>query len=122
MPRSLNRREFIRLAGLIAASTGVAGCASVYDRLAPAPGSWTPWPIAGSSTFSHLNRMTYGPRSEERAAADDAGIEAWIEEQLAPESLDDPAPTSGFAVSLHSTCHPTCWRISVTESSTMSID
>ena len=91
MPRSLNRREFIRLAGLIAASTGVAGCASVYDRLAPAPGSWTPWPIAGSSTFSHLNRMTYGPRSEERAAADDAGIEAWIEEQLAPESLDDPS-------------------------------
>jgi uncharacterized protein (DUF1800 family) len=36
-----------------------------------------------------LNRLTFGPRVEERARFLEIGLQAWIEEQLAHESLDD---------------------------------
>lgn len=89
MSPSLNRREFLRLAAWLAAGTGVAGCASVYDRLASEPDQLSPWPTAGTSAFLRLSRMTFGPRTGERARAEEIGIRAWIEEQLSPEDLDD---------------------------------
>jgi uncharacterized protein (DUF1800 family) len=36
-----------------------------------------------------LNRLTFGPRVEERARFQQVGLAAWIEEQLAFESIDD---------------------------------
>ena len=39
--------------------------------------------------FQALNRMTFGPRAEERLRAAQIGLAPWVEEQLAPASLDD---------------------------------
>jgi len=89
MSGRLNRREFLRLAALLAAGGSVAGCASVYERLAPEPERLTSWPVAEPSGFLQLNRVTFGPRTEERARTKEIGIQAWIEEQLSPESIDD---------------------------------
>jgi uncharacterized protein (DUF1800 family) len=42
---------------------------------------------------AQMQRMTYGPRLDELARAAQDGLPAWIEEQLNPESIDDPAVT-----------------------------
>jgi hypothetical protein len=91
MSATLTRREFIRMAAFMAAGGSLAGCASVYDRLAPDPGLSKAWPDSDPTTFLRLNRMTFGPRAEERDRAEDIGLEAWIEEQLAPDGIDDIA-------------------------------
>ena len=41
------------------------------------------------SDFLALNRLTFGPRVEERARFQEIGLQAWIEEQLAFESIND---------------------------------
>ncbi len=89
MARGLNRREFIRLAGLLAAGSGVAGCASVYNRLAPDIIASASWPGSNPAAFAQLNRVTFGPNTQERGRVEEIGIQAWIEEQLAPEGMDD---------------------------------
>lgn len=84
---SLARREFLRLAGLAAAGVGAAACSPLYRRLAGSP-AIAAWPEPGGA-FQALSRLTFGPRPEERARVAEIGLEAWIEEQLAPERLDD---------------------------------
>jgi uncharacterized protein (DUF1800 family) len=36
-----------------------------------------------------LSRLTFGPRADERARVAEIGLDSWIEEQLAPQSLAD---------------------------------
>src|SRR5579859_4609216 len=87
----LTRRDFLRLAGLVSASAVVAACAPAYDRLGgPAEPSLTgPYPLSDTVTFAVLNRLTYGPRLAERERAAEIGLADWIEEQLAPEKIDN---------------------------------
>lgn len=83
---TLSRREFLRLAGLVAAGVTAAACAPVYNRLANDP----PQPAGAPDTyFGALNRLTFGPRLSDRAHAAEIGLAAWIEEQLAPEAIDN---------------------------------
>ena len=50
--------------------------------------------IEGDARVAHaLNRLTYGVRQEEFATAKKIGVEAWIDQQLHPERIDDSAVT-----------------------------
>jgi uncharacterized protein (DUF1800 family) len=85
----IERREFLRLAGLVAAGVGAASCSPLYNELSqlPAPvGTWSNVPL---TVFNALRRMTYGPTTEELQEAVSIGVQGWIEQQLAPRDLDD---------------------------------
>lgn len=89
----MNRRDFLRLAGLVAAGASVSACAPIANRLAGAPAAL---PMVGGLSkpganrhFAALNRLTYGPRIEERRRAAEIGLGGWIEEQLAYEGVVD---------------------------------
>src|SRR6185436_1372811 len=88
---TFSRREFLRLAGLVAAGATVSACTSVYDKIAGDPKPLTRWPEATGNNFRLLSRLTFGPRAEERQRVAEIGAPAWIEEQLAYESLPDHA-------------------------------
>ncbi len=83
----LSRRDFLKLTGLIAASTALASCAPADRLLAPLAN--VAWPALTPADFLALNRLTFGPNAEERARFAQIGLASWIEEQLAPESIDD---------------------------------
>jgi uncharacterized protein (DUF1800 family) len=92
-----DRRQFLRLAGLAALGATSAGCEQAA-RLAPlfgrgsasSPGievwSGTPEERAAARL---LNRIAYGPRPGDVARVAAAGVRAYVEEQLAPESISD---------------------------------
>ena len=85
---TLSRRDFLKLASLVTASAGLSSCAPVYRKLAgdlPAV-PWTPWE---ARDFMTLNRLTFGPRVEERTRFMEIGLQAWVEEQLGFESISD---------------------------------
>jgi uncharacterized protein (DUF1800 family) len=88
---TLSRREFLRLAGLVAAGAAASACAPIYQRLAnDVSQSDLPQPANAPNTyFGALNRLTFGPRPGDRARAAEIGLNGWIEEQLAPESIDE---------------------------------
>jgi uncharacterized protein (DUF1800 family) len=84
----LSRRDFLKLASLVTASAALASCVPVYRKLAgdlPA----VPWTPLEARDFMTLNRLTFSPGVEERARFQQVGLEAWIEEQLDFESIDD---------------------------------
>ena len=85
---TLSRRDFLKLGALVTASAALSSCAPVYRRLAgelPA----VPWTPLDAQDFLALNRLTFGPRVEERAHFAEIGLQAYIEEQLAFDSLND---------------------------------
>src|SRR5690242_12312204 len=86
---TFSRREFLRLAGLVAAGATVSACTSVYDKIAGDPKPLTGWPEVTSDDFRILSRLTFGPRVEERQRIAEIGAQAWIEEQLSYESIPD---------------------------------
>ncbi len=95
---TISRRDFLKFASLVAGSAALSACeglvngASAYETLArsvdPA-GSFGTGPGLRSSEFALLNRLTFGPTLEEQARVSEIGIQAWIEEQLAYESIGD---------------------------------
>ncbi|MCH7663838.1 MAG: DUF1800 family protein [Chloroflexi bacterium] len=86
----LSRREFIRLAGLVAAGATAAACSPAYRRLAREPQAVQSWPSAIiNEQFLALNRLTFGARVEEWSMAAEIGLKAWIEDQLSPGSIQD---------------------------------
>ncbi|MEW5869000.1 MAG: DUF1800 domain-containing protein [Chloroflexota bacterium] len=90
---NLTRREFLRLAGLLGAGAALSACSPIYAQLSrqtqPFAG-WEPTKLEpGNAHFGILNRLTFGPRPEERLHAAQIGLPAWIEEQLAPHSIED---------------------------------
>lgn len=86
---TLSRRDFLKLSGLIASSAALASCAPANRLLAPLAN--LPWPNLDPGSFLALNRLTYGPRPEERLRLLEIGLANWIEEQLSPESIEDRA-------------------------------
>ncbi len=89
--RPISRRDFLHLAGLVAASAAAAGCAPLYARLGgqPEPPLAVPFGATDQVGFGLLNRLTFGPRMAERQHLAEIGPAAWIEEQLRPETIDD---------------------------------
>jgi uncharacterized protein (DUF1800 family) len=85
---TIYRRDFLKFASLVTASAALSSCAPIYRRLAgdlPA----VPWTGMSASDFLFLNRLTFGPRVEERARFQEIGRQAYIEEQLDFESIND---------------------------------
>jgi len=95
---SLPRRSFLRLTGTLTLGSALTGCLA-HGRLqtrgfamltAPEPLGEIP-PSLPEREWNVLRRLTYGPTLEERRHMSEIGAAAWIEEQLAPESLSDEA-------------------------------
>ena len=84
----LSRRDFLKLTTLVTASAALASCAPVYRGLAGDLPT-VPWTPLDARDFMALNRLTFGPRVEERARFVEIGLQAYVEEQLAYESIDD---------------------------------
>src|SRR5258708_22465176 len=85
----LSRRDFLKLGALVAGSAALASCnPTIFQRLARKP-SLSAWEPLSAADFLALNRLSFGPRSDERACFAQIGLRAWVEQQLAPESIDD---------------------------------
>ncbi|MEP6896283.1 MAG: DUF1800 domain-containing protein, partial [Chloroflexota bacterium] len=82
--------DFLKLGALVTASAALAACAPAYAyrRLAGDLSS-VPWAAMSAQDFLALNRLTFGPRVEERTHFSEIGLQAYIEEQLAFESIND---------------------------------
>ncbi|MDO9302015.1 MAG: DUF1800 family protein [Anaerolineales bacterium] len=84
----LSRRDFLKIASLVTASAALSSCAPAYRRLAGDLPT-VPWTALNASDFLALNRLTFGARVEERARFAEIGLQAYIEEQLDFESIND---------------------------------
>jgi hypothetical protein len=79
-----SRRQFLKLTGGALAALAVA-----QPALAWMPTEQTS--TAADPILHLLNRITWGPRPEEAARANQIGYEAFLDEQLNPETIDDSA-------------------------------
>jgi len=84
----ISRRDFLKLSTLVVTSAALSSCAPVYRRLAGTL-PVLPWTPLDTQDFLALNRLTFGPRVEERARFQEIGLRAWVEEQLAFGSISD---------------------------------
>lgn len=89
---SLSRRQFLTLSGIATASAALASCAPVRSLIVGDQAQATNFPPTNNSDWRALSRLTFAPRADELARVAEIGIHAWIEEQLAPATIDD-----GFA-------------------------
>jgi len=93
----LSRREFLRISGLSGTLAALAAC----NPLGSSPKNFTSLPTGSAPTPSALpvhdeadlilhtlRRSTFGPTAHELSDARQLGLEGWIEQQLAPASLD----------------------------------
>src|SRR5688572_1550153 len=110
---TISRRDFLKASGLMAAWTALAACApntqtapssthaahgpTQTSTLQPLPDSTqaivpSAMPLPdGEALLQHtLRRFTFGPTPEMFAKARSLGLEAFIEEQLSPESIPEP--------------------------------
>jgi hypothetical protein len=85
----ISRRNFLKVAALFSGSLAISGCAPLYNRLAGDPPTPPQGDLGDDAGFQMLNRLTFGPRAEERRHLADIGLPAWIEEQLAPAAIED---------------------------------
>ena len=85
---TLSRRDFLKLASLVTASAALSSCAPLYRKIAGDLPT-LPWTALSASDFLALNRITFGARVEERARFTEIGLQAYIEEQLNHESIND---------------------------------
>ena len=113
---TISRRDFLKASGLAAAWTALAACTPATQSV-PSPTQTaislpiptqipnptqaaipSPRPVLdGEKLILHtLRRMTFGPTPEMIDKAKQMGLEAFIEEQLFPESIPDPEIDSLF--------------------------
>ncbi|MDL1901353.1 DUF1800 domain-containing protein [Anaerolineae bacterium CFX9] len=83
-----SRRDFLKLAG--AALAGSALMTHWAQAVAAAQGS-SVYEGVPDPALHLLNRVTYAPRPEDVARIRQIGADAWLEAQLAPETIDDLA-------------------------------
>lgn len=85
----LSRRAFLRLTALTAGSAFLSACGPWAERITNLPGAIGAAEPVDPTLFAALSRLTYGPRPDELARAAEIGLAGWIEEQLAPDTLED---------------------------------
>jgi len=91
---TLTRRDLLKLAGLVTAVAGLSGCSSLGELLAAEPraraasGEF----VGSTEEYRRLARLSYGPTPAERARVAEIGLGAWLEEQLAYQSVSDRRP------------------------------
>ena len=83
-----NRRTFLKMTGTTLAGAALSGCQ--LNALGRPQFELDPRPLAlHSDAWRILNRVTFGPRSEEREQIAEIGPAAFIEAQLAPQSIGE---------------------------------
>ncbi|HYL99239.1 MAG TPA: DUF1800 family protein, partial [Blastocatellia bacterium] len=93
----ISRRNILRSMGAAGLSLPFAGCERVISRMAARFGEEIPKAVSiASSTeidphFHLLSRAAYGPWPGDLDRVRGLGAAAWVEEQLAPEKIDDTA-------------------------------
>jgi hypothetical protein len=86
---TLSRRDFLKLTGLVAASSAIASCQPAYQYIGGPVETLGSLPAQKPGDFLALSRMTFGPRFSERQLVSEISLAGWIEEQLAYETIDD---------------------------------
>lgn len=90
----ISRRNFLHAASALSAAT-VMGCGQAvrFAGVPQPPGLPGPFAVAAGAAvdpITHvLRRVTFGPRPGDHARVAEMGIDAYIEEQLHPERIDD---------------------------------
>ena len=97
MTRNLSRRDFLKSSGIFAAAMALSACQpsteDATERALPtldtAPDS-SPAPPTDEALLLHtLKRISFGVTPAMLAHAREIGLDAYIEEQLSPESHDN---------------------------------
>lgn len=83
---SVSRRNFLKMSSVAAVMAGVS--TSFVASLRSASASTQ---VSTSPVYHFLNRTSWGVRPEDFARANTIGVEAYLEEQLAPASIKDKA-------------------------------
>ncbi|HVE99025.1 MAG TPA: DUF1800 domain-containing protein [Mycobacteriales bacterium] len=84
-PALLSRRRVIQASGAVAVLAGGRAATA-----APAPGATTrSLPVSRDAALHVARRLTFGPTPALLDRIRDLGADAWIEEQLDPQSIDD---------------------------------
>src|SRR5947209_5828758 len=87
------RRDCLKMGGLAAAAVAVSGCSGLTRELSqPAPAErWGPGGDgrAEPAVWRTLNRAAFGPRPGDVRHVGEIGLDAYLEEQLHPEHLDE---------------------------------
>src|SRR6185436_2802380 len=92
---TLTRRDFLKMSGLFAAWSALSSCAPAAQTtalptvLSTATTIPTVVPAEDAFLIHTLKRITFGATPEMIEKAKRIGIEAFIEEQLSPESIPD---------------------------------
>ncbi len=92
---SITRRDFFKIGGLAALGATAGGLAHAQAR--PAPARIRPairWrgsvsTVQADPALHLLRRASFGPARAELARMRRMGVDAWLDEQLAPENIDD---------------------------------
>jgi hypothetical protein len=88
---TLSRRDFLKLAGIVAGSAALSSCAPAYENLARL-GDDSPLPQGGDpQTFALVNRLSFGAGVADLKRVADVGIHAWVREQIEYTSVPDEA-------------------------------
>ncbi len=93
----MNRRDFLKTVGL-AAGSGATAFVTNFSRYDGPPAT-----VTRDQVWHLLNRAGYGPRPGEVEAVTRKGVEAYLEQQLQPSTIDDHALESLLA-GYHTLC------------------
>ncbi|MBT3313757.1 MAG: DUF1800 family protein [Anaerolineae bacterium] len=90
---NLSRRDFLKLASIVAGGTALSSCAPVYENLARL-GNDSPLPQGEglgmrAESFALVNRFSFGARHEDLTRVAEVGIRAWVREQIEYTSVPD---------------------------------
>lgn len=96
---TISRRKFLRGTGLAAAYLALPAWLSACQRSGAAAGApladpttWADPPTTPQADIVHLlNRITYGPRPGDVERVAELGWDAFVDQQLHPEAIDDAA-------------------------------
>ena len=98
MKRTITRRDFLKITGMAATLAALAACRPVQQPLlglginSQAPQAAPQASAASSSSLisSALRRILFAPTPDDLTRAAAIGLDAFIEEQLAPTTIPDP--------------------------------
>ena len=89
----MTRRQFLHASGLAAAYAALpgllAGCGSAVVAVPPSPEIWAGDGAPDDVLLHLVERTSYGSTAETRARARALGADAFLDEQLHPERIDD---------------------------------
>lgn len=91
----LTRRKFLRLSGLLTCSLPLVSCSNLSGAVADRMGGGVPEKVSVPSgqsvdqAFHLLSRAGFGPCPGDVERVNNMGLRKWVEEQLAPEKVDD---------------------------------